>query len=80
MMSAITDVDCNFAVHCVKNRMPCVAFKIICGFVEVSHSGNVVLQTAAAQLELHDTEFWNVQDRVQCFALLPILIMLIASS
>ena len=62
MVSAVADVDCNFAVHCVKNRMPCVAFKVIGGFIEVSNSGNVVLQAALATLELQDTVLCNTQE------------------
>ena len=48
MVAAIADVDRNPAVQCVKNRMPCVAFQVVRGLIEVPDPGYMVLQTAIA--------------------------------
>ena len=43
-MPAIADVDCNLAIDSVKDRVASVAFKIVCGLIEVPNSGYVILQ------------------------------------
>ena len=42
-MTTITDVNSNFAIHRLKNWMPCVAFHVVRAFIEVPNAGNVVL-------------------------------------
>jgi len=44
VVPAIADVDRNLAIDSVKDRVASVAFKIVCGLIEVPNSGDVILQ------------------------------------
>jgi hypothetical protein len=47
VMPAITDVDCYPAICCLKYWVPCVPLHVVGALIEVTHTRDVILQSAA---------------------------------